>query len=59
MWCVICKETIGKTVKQWYVCRHVTMWGALKTAMWFNHMLYKKQRDYLRVYFIRKEEKNA
>ena len=60
MWSVICKETIGKTsVTQWYVCRYISLWNALKTAMWFNHSLYKKQKDYSRVYFIRKEKKNA
>lgn len=59
MWDVICKERIKNEVKEWYVSRGFTWYEALKTAMWFNHALYKKQKDYERVYYIRKVKKSG
>ena len=35
-----------------------SFWDALKYAMRLNEHYYRKEKDYMRVYYIRKEKKN-
>lgn len=57
MWIVWCKEQLRKDVRMFMIYRS-TFWDALKYAMRLNEHCYRKEKDYMRVYYIRKEKKN-